>query len=109
MRNDYAIKVLEDKVKEIEETRDYIIAQSFPHLNTEEIIKIDLSILTLKKSIGALGKYTRQKIKPDTLFKIYNKINKGEKVTDLSVKYNIHEKTLYNKIKEIREIEEKYK
>lgn len=47
----YAIKILENGVKEIIETRNLIVANAFPHNPIDELIKLDYQIENIKNVI----------------------------------------------------------
>jgi len=103
MKGFYPIKVLEEKIKEIEQTKDLIIANSFPYLHTEELIKLDLTISKLKKDIELLSKS-----KTLDIIEVVQLKNQGFSVPELSKMFKCCNTKIRSCIKTYNEIKKKY-
>ena len=105
----YPAKVLEDKLKEVKNTREYLISNSFPSLNIDEIIKIDFIIVDLQKAINCITARKKTVTNVDDYKKIYDLYNKGNSAAKLGVIYNASRETMRTIVNEYKSLVKKYK
>ena len=88
----YAVVLLEKGLKDVIDTRGYIVAQTFPSPITDELIKIDYQIETIKNAIEFL-KYNTRRTETQLYIEIANKHN----ITKERVRFVVTEPKKYGK------------
>lgn len=88
----YAVVLLEKGLKDVIDTRGYIVAHTFPSPITDELIKIDYQIETIKNAIEFLKFNTRR-----TETQLYIEIANKHNITKERVRFVVTEPKKYGK------------
>lgn len=88
----YAVVLLEKGLKEVIDTRGYIVAHTFPSPINDELIKIDYQVETIKNAIEFLKFNTKR-----TEMQIFIDIGKKHNLSKHEVKWIVTETVKFGK------------
>jgi len=100
----YPVKVLQDALRDATKTKEYLLAQSFPLINKDEILKVDLVISDISTSIKVLEDIKRSGITSKEKYDIYIANTRGISVTRLSKQYNLDWEVIKEIIEQIKKV-----
>lgn len=108
MNGFYPIVYLENKKSEIQKTKDYITANTFPAVPLDELLKIDLVILQIESAIRSLEGLRICAINISEIDDIYKLREKGMSYRNIGKIYKVDKGTVSRNLKNYYALIESY-
>lgn len=102
------LNILKRALNEAKAARDEILANSFPVLPIDEVIKIDYVISQLEAAMQDIKKVPRANISAQDLVELYRKYMNNIPVTELCKIYDLHRSSVWRYVKIYKKLESKY-
>tara|TARA_R110000796_G_scaffold122842_1_gene237177 strand:- start:188 stop:499 length:312 start_codon:yes stop_codon:yes gene_type:complete len=100
----YPIIALESALKDIQETRNFVIGHAFPvHVNIE-VAKIDMHVEEIENAIKILTGIKKTSVDPHINITILEKYKRGVNIQTLANEYNVSYKTIQRIIKKTKKL-----